>query len=193
MADFVFHFAYLGIALTLIGRGIGVPIPEDIPLLTAGFLCAREVCELQWMLPLAWASVLLADSLSFLGGRFFRGQLPKIPVIRLVFSPRRMGKAERLYRRHGLKGLLAARFMLGLRTPLYFTAGAAGVSFPKFFFVNVPAVMVSVSVLIFLGWYFPTQLERIRDISEFYKWGGLVVVIVVLAVFLFIKRFQTNR
>ncbi len=47
MLDFLLNFVYPGIALALIGRGVGVPIPEDIPLLTDGVLCAGGICELK--------------------------------------------------------------------------------------------------------------------------------------------------
>jgi membrane protein DedA with SNARE-associated domain len=119
---------------------------------------------------------MLADCLSFLAGRFFRSQLPRLPVIRLVLSPSRIQKAETLYHNHGLKGLLAARFMPGFRTPLFFTAGTAGVPFMKFFLTDMLAATVSVSLLIFLGWYFPMKLQRIQDISELYKWAAMLLI-----------------
>ena len=76
--------AYIRIALALIGRGVGVPIPEDIPLLTAGYLCAVNVCEIKWIVPLAWVSVIMADILSFSAGRFFRWHLSKHSLLRIV-------------------------------------------------------------------------------------------------------------
>lgn len=183
-------FAYIGITLALIGRGVGIPIPEDIPLLTGGFLCAREVCRMELMLPVAWFGVVTADTLSFTGGRFFRGQLPRLPIIRIVFSPSRMLKAERFYQKHGLKGLLAARFMPGLRTPLFFTAGTARMPFFKFLFIDMLAAVVSVSALVGLGWYFPTQLDRFQNIAAVYKWGCLVlgaVFVFVAVIWQFVK------
>lgn len=186
-------FAYIGIALALIGRGVGVPIPEDIPLLTAGFLCARDVCRLEWMLPVAWFGVVTADTLSFAGGRFFRGQLPRLPIIRIVFSPSRMQKAERFYQKHGLKGLLTARFMPGLRTPLFFTAGTARMPFFKFLFTDMLSAVVSVTVLVGLGWYFPTRLDRIQNIAALYKWGCLVLGAVVVVGVVVWKFIRTDR
>ncbi|MDY6904502.1 MAG: DedA family protein [Thermodesulfobacteriota bacterium] len=187
------NIAYSGIALALIGRGVGVPIPEDIPLLTAGFLCAHQVCQLKWMLPVAWFSVITADSLSFLGGRFFRGQLPRLPIIRIVFSPARMRKAERFYQRHGLKGLLAARFMPGLRTPLFFTAGTARIPFFKFFITDMMTAVISVAVLVGLGWYFPTRLNRLQNIASWYKWGSLLLAALVMVVIMVWKFFKARR
>lgn len=174
--------SYAGVALALIGRGIGVPIPEDIPLLTAGYLCAKGVCDLRWMLPLAWASVLVSDSLSLCAGRFFRGQLPRLPVIRWVLAPHRIQKAERFYERHGLKGLLAARFMPGFRTPLFFAAGTAGMPYLRFLAIDAGASMVSVCAMVFLGWFFPSRLVRLKDLLGAGQWGALVLTVAALGV-----------
>lgn len=187
-----FNYSYLGISLALIGRGIGVPIPEDIPLLTAGFLCARHICRLEWMLPLAWGSVLVADTLSFVLGRFFRNSLPSLPVIRQAFSPPRLVRADHFYRRHGLKGLLAARFMPGLRTPLFFIAGTARLPCYQFIVADMIMAAFSVSIMVGLGWLFPSQLDRLRNLTAVYKWILLALAaaaILLLAAWkLFSKR-----
>ncbi|MFP4444620.1 MAG: DedA family protein [Desulfosudaceae bacterium] len=182
MTETVPPLTYAGIFLALIARGIGVPIPEDIPLLTGGFLCARQICRLEWMLPVAWSGVLVADGFSFGMGRMFRGHLPRLPVLRLVFSPRRMRRAERFYRRHGVKGLLAARFMPGLRTPLFFMAGTAGLSPARFILIDMAMAVFSVGLLVGLGRYFPTRLNRIHDLAVWYQWAGLILAVLLLMI-----------
>jgi len=39
---FLIHFTYLALILILFAAGLGVPIPEDIPLITSGYMCNRD-------------------------------------------------------------------------------------------------------------------------------------------------------
>lgn len=185
MDAFLTRFTYVGLVLALLARGMGAPIPEDIPLLTVGFLCARDVCRLAWVLPVAWMSVVAADSIGFFGGRWFGPRLTRSRLFRRLLKPRHVERAERFYHRHGLKALLAARFVPGLRSQLFFVAGTARVRPLKFLMIDAVAAGLSVPVTVLLGSLFPSDRKRIYELLQLGRWillalilAGLILVLV---------------
>lgn len=197
MADWLHSFAYVGIVIALVGRGVGLPLPEDISLLTAGYLCAQGMVKLGVVLPLAWFCIVLADVLSFAGGRLFGQHLPRVPVLKWVVRHSHLKEAERFYERHGLKALLVARLLPGLRSPLFFIAATAGVSFRKFLLIDACVAPLNVMLLVGLGWYFPQQLQRMKDATAAVQmWTGvafLVLVGVTVGVRLLMRRLTRGR
>lgn len=192
MQDFLIHFAYVGIVIALVGRGVGLPLPEDISLLTIGFLCAQGICELDIVLPLAWVCIVLADSLSFFGGRVFGHHLPRFPLLRWVITHAHLEEAERFYEKHGIKALLAARILPGFRSPLFFIAGTSGVPLSRFLLIDALVAPLNVGVLILLGWYFPKKLSMMQDATNTVQ----LVVVLVVAVFigiLILRRRQLKK
>jgi len=154
--------SYAGVLLVLLLTGCGLPVPEDITLLIAGWLCAREICELHLMLPLTFVAVVGADLMMYGIGRRYGHYVPRLPIIRHYLSEARLKKAVGAYHRHGGKMLFAARFMPGLRTPLFFTAGTFGVPVWKFLLFDGMAALLSVPALVLLGWWFADHLHVIR-------------------------------
>ena len=47
--------------------------------------------------------------------------------------------------------------------------------------------MVSVSVLIFLGWYFPTQMSQLKNTTVIYEWVIVGIIACVVGVVIFIR------
>ncbi len=65
------HFTYVGLFLVLLLCGRGLPVPEEIALLTGGFLVHRGITQYPITLAVYFAGVVAGDnSLFFLGRRF---------------------------------------------------------------------------------------------------------------------------
>jgi len=65
MLDQFDQYGYLGIFLALLASGLGFPIPEELPVITAGVMVGHEDTILRWyiMLPVVIAGVVLGDGL----------------------------------------------------------------------------------------------------------------------------------
>jgi membrane protein DedA with SNARE-associated domain len=70
-------------------------------------------------------------------------------------------RARDLYADHGAKMLFAARFMPGIRSAMFLSAGVFGVPFWKFFLIDGIAAMFSVPLWIWAGAKFSGHAERI--------------------------------
>src|ERR1700731_5399122 len=69
MTDWLTRWSYLGIFLCVFIGNFGIPVPEEVVLLAAGFLAGRHVLELGPLYIVAILSAVAGDSCGFLVGR----------------------------------------------------------------------------------------------------------------------------
>ncbi len=135
----------------LITCGLGVPLPEDVPLITGGYLVARSG-SLPLMILTGLAGILIGDSIIFRAGFTYGEKLLETRMGRHI-SGERVQRTIHLFEKHGPKFIMAARFVPGLRAVTYFVAGTTGVPYWKFFLYDGLAACVSAPAWVVLGWW----------------------------------------
>lgn len=178
---FLLKFSYAGLFGILFVAGLGVPLPEDIPLLAAGWLAYRGHADLGLMMLTGLIGVLVGDALIFNMGRRYGTHIVEHRWLRRIAKPWLLERARGLYENHGMKILFAARFMPGLRSVLYLTAGVCRVPYWKFFVIDGCAALISVPAWVWVGYYFSQQIEKVvggaRLASKVV--GGLLLVALI--------------
>jgi membrane protein DedA with SNARE-associated domain len=168
VSSYIEHFTYAGLFLVLVLCGLGLPVPEDLALLTGGFLVHRGITEYPTTLAVSFVGVLAGDnSLFFLGRRFGTGVLKYLEFV----QPRALPRIERLKKfmeRHGHVAIFYARFLAGVRAPIYLAAGSTGVAARRFVFYDTLGAVISVPIAVSLGYFFG---DRIDSASRYL--GGL--------------------
>jgi len=154
---------YLGVLFTLVACSLGLPLPEDVPLLTGGFLCYKGLASLYIMIPVAMVGVLGGDFLLFYLGRQFGHRIVEHRIIRRLVHPSRLVTAERLFAEHGIKIIFVGRFLPGLRPMIFVASGVLKIEFWKFALVNGLAACISVPTLVLLGNLFGYNIEWIQS------------------------------
>src|SRR6266542_4200527 len=92
------QYGYLGIFLALLASGLGFPIPEELPVITAGILVGHEDTQLKWyiMLPVVIAGVVIGDGFLYAMGRFWATWLlSRRWVQHRVLTPEKLAKIEK--------------------------------------------------------------------------------------------------
>ena len=159
VSAYIQHFTYLGLLVVLILCGMGLPIPEDAALLAGGFLVHRGIIKYPITLVVALVGVVAGDnSLFFLGRRFGTGLVAYLGIGR-PRSQRQIEWLKEFMRRHGHRAIFYARFVAGLRALVYLTAGSLGVSPLRFFLYDLAGAVISVPVVVTLGYFFGNELE----------------------------------
>jgi membrane protein DedA with SNARE-associated domain len=131
-----------------------VPLPEEVALLGAGYLAHQGAAPLPGAYLSALAAVLIGDTVTFLLGR---GLLPKFlrsRSVRKILSRGLRRWAEELVREHPVRAVLLARFLVGLRGPVYLAIGAAKPPAWKFFALNSMVGMIEVGIIVGIGYEF---------------------------------------
>lgn len=151
------HLTYPGLIALLAGAGIYAPVPEELTLLTAGYLSALGVIALRYAVPLAIASLIIGDSILFGLAKIGAVRAKKIHEKFLtsglantwIFDPDRP-----------LRAVFLLRFVTGLRmiSPVY--AGLNGASWPAFLAVDLAALLIFVPVMFGLGYHFHATFFR---------------------------------
>jgi len=166
MATWIANFSYFGVFAVLMLSGMGLPIPEDLPLLLGGYLCATGAAQLWLMLPLTFITVVGADCVLYGLGRRWGQHVPRLPIISRFLDEKHLDRAQRSFHRHGGKTLFLVRFLPGVRAATYFTAGAFRIPFWKMLTADGLAALISVPVVVMVGWLFASHIDLIRQLSR---------------------------
>lgn len=184
--DFLEHFTYAGIFFVLFVAGLGVPIPEEAPVLAAGVLSSVGATRWWIALPVCLAGVLTGDTVLYGIGHHWGERVTNWRPVRSVLSPAREERLKGAFRRHAFKTIFAARHVMGVRAAAFLTAGIAHVPFWKFFAADGLAALVSVPIGFGIAYFFTGQLDQVRsDVKRVERWlvlAGLVIVAALLVV-----------
>jgi membrane protein DedA with SNARE-associated domain len=168
--------SYIGIFIVLVLTGSGLPIPEEVPIILAGILSGQQALNPWLAFATCLLGALIGDCVMYvIGYHFGRPVLRDHPWFARFVTPEREIQIEQQFRLHGLKVFFVARFLVGLRSPVYLTAGILRVSFRRFLMIDLfCATMV-------VGTFFWTTYLLGEAIAKWVKWAdvGLTIVVVL--------------
>jgi membrane protein DedA with SNARE-associated domain len=177
----------------LLAAGFGLPLPEDIPLVMGGVLVHRGQADLATMIVVGYLGIIIGDSIMFgLGRRFASAQRSPALLTKLV-SPSARARVEGLFKKHGEKIVMGARFLPGIRTVTYFTAGSVGMSYLRFLLYDSIAALASAPIFVLLGFQFGANIESILARVAAGERGVIVVLMLVLLAFVVFGRWRAAR
>jgi glycerol-3-phosphate O-acyltransferase / dihydroxyacetone phosphate acyltransferase len=183
LQEFVDNFTYLGVFAVLLLGSLGVPIPEEMPIVAAAVLSHEGIVRWWLALPVCMLGVLSGDVVLYWVGRHWGEQVLDWRLIRLVLSPAREQWLKAAYRRHALKTVVTARHVMGLRAAAFLTAGSARVPFWKFVLADAGAALAGVPLAFGLAYFFTDQIKAIMaDVHRAERWLGLAGLLALAAV-----------
>lgn len=166
---------YLTIAGILLLCGLGLPIPEDISLIAAGYMAHLGAVNVHTMFVVCLTAVLAGDTLAFLLGYFFGRRVLAWGPARKVFTPRKQLRVRAYFRKYGSKVIFVGRFLPGLRFSIFFSAGSLHVRFAVFFIYDALAAILSVPFLVYLAWIFGEHIDQVIAWARRSEYGILVL------------------
>lgn len=190
MQTFLAHWSYLGVFLILTISGFGVPIPEDVPLIWGGYMCGSGQANIWIMLPVGFFSLLGADFIVYLLGRKYGEPIRKLPVFRRFLCDKKMERARKFFDDHGGKVIFIARFMPGLRTPVYFSAGKLHVPAWKMLLFDGLAALLSAPALMLAGYFFWNHLESVWNWAKKGQLGATGILAIVAVAYIGFKYWR---
>ncbi|MEO5969731.1 MAG: DedA family protein [Bdellovibrionia bacterium] len=174
------YFLIFGI---LLACGLGLPIPEDITLFAAGLAAYYGLTSLWLVILVSYLGVIVGDSLIFYLGATYGRKLTKKWFFGKLLPEERLTIVRSEFHKKGNRLIFAARFMPGLRAPMYFSAGTLHLPFKVFLFYDGLAAFISVPTIIGAVYYFGDELDRVvRVIQKVEHSIVFVIITVVLAI-----------
>lgn len=172
--------------------GFGVPIPEDITLFAMGILSYYGLVDLNTAIIVCFAGVMIGDISVFLLGKHYGIRIAQKGIFSNFFHPERIEKTRELVRKYGNKVIFAARFIPGLRSAMFFSAGTFKMRFWVFLLYDGLAALLSVPLLVGATFYFGDQLHKVIQIARSVQ-HGILALIVAIVLFFVLKHYVTLK
>jgi membrane protein DedA with SNARE-associated domain len=184
------QLGYVGIALILILGGLGLPVPEEAPIILAAVLSRSG--RMWWPLALAscMTGVLLGDFVVYFLGYHYGEKVISLPVTRKLLTRARENQIKGYFHRHGFKILILGRFAVGFRTAAYLTAGILKLPILKLFLTDLFAASLSTCLMFGLGYVFAHQIEMRYDRAKPWLLAGVAVG---LATWLVVRYYRARK
>jgi len=182
------HFGYLAITLLLIGGGVGMPVPEELIQLTAGYLARRDVLEFAPALAATYGGIVAGDFLLFLLAQRHGDRLLARPRVARLLTPKRRAALESHFTRHAFLTIVVARHMSGFRVPAYILAATHQVRAVTFLLADALSALLSVPIVVTLGYLFAARLEEVKKRLHEVEIALVVLVVVLTVGYVLLKR-----
>ncbi len=175
---------YAAVFIALLICGAGAPLPEDVTLVAGGVIAGLGYANVHVMLGVTMVGVLLGDSGMFLMGHHFGARILKWRLVAWLLPPKRYARVQCQFERYGNRLMFFARFLPGMRTAVFITAGTTHrVSFLRFLLLDGLAACFSVPIWVYLGYFGANNHEWLmlwlrRGQSGLWVAGGLLLVLV---------------
>lgn len=192
---------YVGVFSLLVACGLGVPLPEDIALITGGFLAAlgppHGVGSVTLMVFVGLGGILVGDSIIFKAGHDYGEKLLDTVVGKHIRRDR-VERIHDLFARHGPKFIMVARFLPGVRAVTYFVAGTTKVPFWQFLAYDGLAACASAPAWVLLGYWCGKRhmIRRAYEWAKAFQLGivaALAAAALLAAVVMLLRRRQAAR
>jgi membrane protein DedA with SNARE-associated domain len=111
---------------------------------------------------------------------------------RIVTAEKR-ARVEGLFKKHGEKIIMLARFLPGVRSVTYFTAGSVGMKYSHFVFFDSVAALASAPLFVLLGYKFGDKFEFLVDQIRKGQRNVLIALLVVAVVAFIFSRWRAKK
>ena len=169
------YILLVAIVFTETGLLVGLFLPGDSLLITAGLLAGAGILNIWWLNALLIAAAIVGDSTGYaigarLGPRIFTREKS------LLFNPKHVVRTQRFYEKYGSKTIVIARFVPIIRTFAPVLAGVGAMRYRRFLTYNVVGGIGWVASMTGAGYVLG---QTVPNISK--HMHVLVIVIIVLS------------
>lgn len=174
---FFVEYGYAAVFFVLVICGFGVPIPEDLTLVTGGVISGMGYTNPHIMFAVGMLGVLVGDGIMFAAGRIWGQKILRFKPIARIMTPKRYEQVQEKFDKYGNWVLFVARFLPGLRTAVFVTAGISRkVSYLRFIIMDGLAALISVPIWIYLGEYGAHNIDWLMEKMHSLQSGIFVIL-----------------
>ena len=185
------HFTYFYVGLFLILGSFGLPFPEEIVLLSAGYLAGVGFVHLWFILPFTMAVVIIGDSITYSFSRHY-GRNAIVKWGKYIFLPiHRLERLEYYYDRHGNKTVFFSRLLIGFRFLGIIVAGLSKMPWKKFLTYDTLSIFLYLPLMLGIGYLFHFHLAMLLQKFAFMR-HVIFGLVLTLMFALFIRMLMEN-
>src|SRR5262245_11053103 len=148
LGSILYPTSYVGFFLFIAATGCGMPIPEEAAIVVAGVLSSQGTLHWPTAFAFGLAGAVGGDSFMYgIGHRWGHGIFTAHPRFAKLFATENERQFQKAVEAHAFKVMLLARFLVGVRAPVYVMSGVVRMSFRRFLFYDVICATLVVSVV----------------------------------------------
>ena len=183
---------YPAAGLGILIESSGIPFPGEVLLLAAAAWAAARHHSIVLVILFGFLGATAGADIGYVLG--FKGGRPFVERFGSVFRirPEHIARSELFFARHGDKAVLAARFVLGLRTWGSMLAGMARMPFWRFQLFSALGGLAWATAIGVAGYLLGSNLPLLEAVIRAIGLGGLALV-VLLAVVLILAARRVER
>ncbi|GAA1235194.1 DedA family protein [Kitasatospora nipponensis] len=168
---------YLLVGLIIGVESLGIPLPGEIVLVTAGIMASKGTVDPVVVALCAVAGAIIGDSIGYSIGRRFGKPLFERLGRRFPrhFGPEHLGTAERAFQKWGMWAVFFGRFIALLRIFAGPLAGALKMPYWRFLIANVLGGVVWAGGTTLAVYYIGKAVEQYL---QGFSWAALVLAVV---------------
>ena len=192
--DAVLHliasFGYIALFALLVGGLVGIPVPDEMLLMVAGYLVFKGGLNGPGAAMAAFLGSICGITITYFLGRTGGYYLIKKLFSFFNISQDRLAHAVALIGSRGRWAMPLSYFMPGLRQATPFTAGTLGIRFAVFAAATYPAGLVWAAAFVALGYYAGEEwLNASQEIHRCLGIGALVITVLLMCAFIVRLRY----
>lgn len=186
------HAFYPVLLLVLVAASLGVPIPEDVPLLAAGVILSHQPEAVTWAgtLAVALIGIMSGDVILYALGSIWGQDVCRHRWVNRLITPARLERMTAKFHRYGMLVCFFGRFFVGVRAAMCITAGVTRLRYWKFMLADLAGALLSVPLFIWLGYWFAGMLPTVKAYVHFIQWILLGLALAALAGFVIYRRIR---
>lgn len=193
LVNFFTDYGYWAVLFVLIICGFGVPIPEDITLVSGGIIAGLGLANPHIMFVVSMVGVLFGDSTMYWLGRIYGIKILRFRFVRRFLTLKRLRMVRAKFEQYGNRVLFVARFLPGLRAPIYMVSGITRrVSYTRFVLIDFFAAVISVPIWVYLGYHGANNRDWIEEQIRKGQ-AGIYIIIAILVLFIGWKVYKAKK
>lgn len=175
--------------------GLGLPLPEDIPLIVTGAFLVQDphghVWQ-EWLIVggLNWLGIMGGDCCLYWISRKLGRAVTQLPLIRNHITLERIDKVGHWFDQYGVGVVGVGRMFAGIRGAMVITAGISRFNFTKFIIADGLAAIVSGGLFMLLGHWVGDKLndEVFHKFKHWFVIGAVALAVLVVAYIVWKRR-----
>lgn len=179
------HFTLLLFLFILMSTSIGFPFSSDLLLIIGGSLASMGYVRFEFVAFLSPIAMYVGDTITFLLGRKFGVKLLSKKFIQNIFPVEKQNQIRFFLQKNSRKFVFGIRFIPGMRSFIFLTAGAMQIPKKIFFQMNALSTGMYAPLMVAMSFYATNRaLIIVSGMQGAWKWFASAVVIIVLSIVL---------
>ena len=192
LVDLFQHAHYFGIFAVLTLCGIGLPVPEEVTFVAAGYLIYAGYARFWPTVIVGYLGIITGDLLAYHIGKRYGERLYSMWPFRYILTPYRLARVRAHFDRHGSKTVFLAGFAMGFRVAAFFVSGSMRVNLGVFILMDTLRVLITMPVSVWAGDYFGANIDDAWMFLGELRWYVLAFV-AAMAAFFVVRHYARKK